>query len=548
MAAVVERFNRGHAQTLEGYPSEVIQTLFHLEGRPVSYTGRRYLLTALDTDYSAILLKSARQCEKSTNLSFLMLLPTVSISRYNTLYLSPSFTQTKEFSLSRFDEVAYGSPWVTKFRYSTKCKRAITLKTWTNGSANRFRYAYYTADRTRGIRADTLAVDEIQDILPENIPIAEQTMGHSAPHESAPQWHHRFYKRRIYAGTPKTLNNTIEHYWKISTQNTWMVPCRACGEWNGPLMEKNIGKHGPICAREGCRRPITPSEGLWHVERPGAEFLGLHITRLMVPIQGQPGGWLDWQKDVVSPYENYGKVEFYNEVLGYPCESESSAITEPELIAACTSPYGFINDPRKDLEGLLKSVRLFAGIDWGEARPSRTVLTIGGWFDQNTYSPIFIKRYEAHESQNPMEILEDIRKWCTLFAVEALGVDVGHGWGLNSELMKHFGAERIMQFAYIGGQGTPRWKYHRDTHKFSINRTAVMSEMFTDLKKFRIRLPAWNMFEKYSKDFLGIFVDYSPQLRTMMYNHNPGTPDDVFHSMLYSRLCGELFGRSYVAW
>jgi hypothetical protein len=75
-----------------------------------------------------------------------------------------------------------------------------------------------------------------------------------------------------------------------------------------------------------------------------------------------------------------------------------------------------------------------------------------------------------------------------------------------------------------------------------------MSELFTDIKKLRVRFPAWSQFEQYSRDILGIFVDYSPQLRTMLYNHNPNNPDDVFHSILYSRLCGDLFGKARIVW
>jgi hypothetical protein len=383
-------------------------------------------------------------------------------------------------------------------------------------------------------------VDEIQDILPDNIPIAEQCQGHSTRPVGVPDWAENYYKRRIYAGTPKTHNNTIEHYWAQSTQGIWMIRCPSCGDWNGPLGEKNIGKHGPCCQKSKCKRPVDPRTGMWLHQEPEKEFLGLHIPRLMVPLE-EYGGWVNWQKDVLDYYEHYSKVQFYNEVLGYPCDNAAMALSEADLQGCCEkvkkNPWYRLS--KFGQENHVRASRMFAGVDWGEARPSRTVLTIGGYYN-NHYIPIFVKRYEPHEHDDPLGIVDDIKKWCHQFKVIALGVDAGHGYGLNAELAKTFGWDRIMQFSYVGSG--PRLKYNRGTHKFSVNRTEVMSELFTDIRKQRVKLPCWEDFKPYAPDFTCIFVDYSPTLRTMMYSHNPGSPDDCFHSMLYSRMCAQFVG------
>ena len=88
------------------------------------------------------------------------------------------------------------------------------------------RYAFLNADRVRGIPADMVCIDEIQDVLTDNIPVIEECVSHSS------------FKYKLYAGTPKSLDNTLESLWvEDSTQNEWVVPCDSCGggdyrHWN----------------------------------------------------------------------------------------------------------------------------------------------------------------------------------------------------------------------------------------------------------------------------------------------------------------------------
>src|SRR6185369_4131171 len=73
----------------------------------------------------------------------------------------------------------------------------------------------------RGIPADFILIDEFQDILLENIPVIEECASHSE------------HKLFCYSGTPKSMDNAIEYYFsRFSTQNEWVVPCRAHGTPN----------------------------------------------------------------------------------------------------------------------------------------------------------------------------------------------------------------------------------------------------------------------------------------------------------------------------
>ena len=197
----------------------------------------------------------------------------------------------------------------------------IMEKQLVNRSKLTLRYAFPT-DRTRGIPAYLLAIDEFQDILQDNVPVMEQCLSH------APQT----YKRQIYSGTPKSLDNHLEYYRaNMSTQGEWVVPCDGCNHWN-ILGEKNIGKESLIC--EKCGKKLNPmcERAQWAnmcEYDPVKEAVGkLPHPQLMVP-------WLNWKKDILYNYENYSREKFYNEVLGISYDSGLRPLTTQQVRDCC---------------------------------------------------------------------------------------------------------------------------------------------------------------------------------------------------------------------
>ena len=93
-------------------------------------------------------------------------------------------------------------------------------KRFANGSLIHFRSAHLSPDRVRGITADQLAIDEIQDILADHIPVILETISHSN------------YKYQIYAGTPKTYENTLQQQWEKTTQCEFLIKCDGCNKYN----------------------------------------------------------------------------------------------------------------------------------------------------------------------------------------------------------------------------------------------------------------------------------------------------------------------------
>ena len=250
---------------------------------------------------------------------------------------------------------------------------------------------------TRGIPADMINIDEIQDIITDNIPVIEQCASHS------------YWKIFCYSGTPKSLDNTIEVYWAdFSTQNEWAVPCERHGvprdpstwHWN-ILGSRNIGKNGLICAKCGntisaghpnamwvSMQPVTPN----NVNR--VTFEGYRIPQIMVP-------WVDWG-EILTAKERYPTVQFNNEVLGLSYDSGARPLTRAQVKAICRKDIHFV-----DVEENARKCNghVFAGLDWGCHDDKTRILTNSGFkyfkdlsdedlvaqFDKNTRRMTFVE-------------------------------------------------------------------------------------------------------------------------------------------------------------
>lgn len=331
-----------------------------------SFEGRRHMVRCYDTPSKRLLLFCARQVEKSTLLGNIGLCYMSLIPQFKVLYVSPSATQTKTFSNDRVKEPLETSPVLKRFT-TTMLSQNIFEKQFVNWSKITLRYAYLNADRTRGVPANMLEMDEFQDVLHDNVPVIEQCLSHSPKH----------LKRQVYAGTPKSLDNHLEYYRaNMSTQGEWAVPCDAHGGETGRywniLGEKNIGKRGLVC--EKCHRLINPMhpEAQWVFMVKEAAWESYRIPQLMVP-------WVDWEHDILYNYEHYGRDKFYNECLGLSYDSGLRPLTLGQLKAVCNSSLSMKEKELETYRDLSYAQHIYAGIDWGCHDEDTRILTESGF-------------------------------------------------------------------------------------------------------------------------------------------------------------------------
>ncbi len=522
-----------------------VHNIIYLDGKKFDFSGRDYLMPIYDTPDKEILLKTARQVEKSTFLGNNLAVLCSIQPFFKCLYVSPSHSQTRQFSNEKLKTVLEGSPLIRRYLQDSRVSSQVFEKSFTNGSFIFLRSAFLSADRARGISADMLCIDEFQDILISNVPVMAQCLSHSK---------HGYH---LYTGTPKSFDNTIEVYWETSTMTEWMVPCTHCSsavghKWNF-LDAKNIGKNGPIC--KYCGKPINTSRGQWQISK-NSRLKGYRIPQLMVPwIAQEPDQW----NKLLYNFENYPESQFYNEVLGLSYDNASKPVTRSDVLQNCQSGLNLV-DPY-NLKGtpadakLVHKMVLFAGIDWGEGNDgagkdimgkiktaSYTVLTIGGYVGGKRFRVVYMKRYTGKEV-DPEFVVPDIIKICTNMGVKMIGTDWGHGWGVNNRLFRMYGPKRCAQFMYVDRQKEVR-KWDPVGYKIQLLRNHVMSEVFYQFKEGQFLFPPLEHWETFAKDMFNISTEYVEYTRQIRYVHRPSDPDDWFHSLLYCKQVAEMyFGR-----
>ena len=468
-----------------------------------------YDITVSDTDS---FVTDGLVTHNSTLLGNIALCYMSMVQSYKVLYVSPSATQTKTFSNDRIKEPIETSPVLKKFTTSMLSSN-ILEKQFINRSKITMRYAFLNADRCRGIPAWMLQLDEFQDIMSENIPVIEQCLSH-APER---------WKRFVYAGTPKSLDNNIEYYReRLSTQGEWVVPCERHlpAHWN-VLGEKNIGRKSLVC--EKCHKPIDPMgpRSQWANMVKEAPFESYRIPQLMVP-------WKPWD-EIVLDYERYPRDKFYNEVLGISYDSGTRPLTTDQMRAVCNENVHMVDSD--NYRQLSFSQPIFAGIDWGTGEHSYTVLVLATYIDMK-FRVFYAHRFTGVETE-PVRQLELICDLLNFFNVQVVGTDYGGGFDRNDHLIRKFGPTRIWKYQYLARTGL---KVEWDTKlgRFKVHRTEVMSDIFNAIKRGKDcefpRYEEWR--DPYGQDFLNIFSEYSDSMRMIQYKHGVDKPNDTFHAFV----------------
>jgi len=491
------------------------------------FEGREYLRRIYDSDADKILLTCGRQVEKSTTLGNRLLCYSSLVNNFRALFVAPSAEQAKVFSVDRIRDVIECSPLLQAY-VPAKIGQAVFFKKFVNFSQIRLRYAYLTADRVRGIPADLVCIDELQDILVDNIPIIEQCAFHS------------HYKLFLYSGTPKSEDNTIAHYWTdFSTQNEWVVPCDRHGTPNDPstwhwnvLTETNIGAKGLVCDR--CYKPIDARNphAKWAAMNPKTEsnkdkvtFEGYRIPQIMVP-------WVDWD-EILEAQEQYPRAQFMNEKLGMSYDSGVRPITKGQLQACCKAHVRMTDI--ETFKQLAQGRPIWAGIDWGTGEGSYTVISFGGYFGTGNFCIFWVHRFTGQDLE-PERQLDLISQMISQLRVHIVGVDYGGGFHPNDTLVRRFGPQKIIKYQY-----NPRQKkkiyWEPNLNRYMCHRSEVMSDIFNAMKRKMVDLPCWeDFFDPYGQDILNVFSEYNQRLRMTEYKHAPGKTDDAFHSILYCML------------
>lgn len=390
------------------------------------------------------------------------------------------------------------------------CTDFVYEKTLLNGSTINLTYASTDADRARGISANSLFLDEIQDMTHDVFPVLEETLSHAE----------RPYK--IYAGTPKTLNNAMETHWKNSTQCEWLISCTGCGEWVFQD-EKMIREGGPACP--GCGRGIEPQFGKWVAfGKEDADFMGFRIPQTMVPWMMNPSKW----KELTRKLKNFPQQQFYNEVMGLAHERGANPLVDADLKKCCREDLGImeVRPANRYFDAF------FAGIDWGAGMGSYTVLSIVGMHEGKVWVP-YMRRFAPEKDEIDFQV-EECARIIARYGCSLVGCDWGGGYAQNKSLAMALSGQADVIQLYESGVKKRDISYQKDSRLYTMNRSMGLSMVIQGIKNQDYVLPRWSEFEQFAEDFTGVFEDWNRALRCTVYDHPDGIPDDCVHSLMFA--------------
>jgi hypothetical protein len=316
-----------------------------------------------------MLMVAGRQVSKSTVLAYRNVTRSSMLDNFRTLFVTPLFEQVRRFS-ANYVKPAIELSFIRERIVDPGCDSQVLQKSLSNGATMTFTYAFRDCDRARGIPCDVVTFDEVQDIDINHIPIIRECTSQSR------------YKLEEYAGTPKTMDNTIAKLWRDSSQGEWVIRCSSCGHMNVPSIEEDllnmILAPGLSCGK--CHELVDARNGFWEHKFPDRihSFFGVHIPQPIMPMHFAEQR--DW--DILYEKVNTGKKStVYNEVLGESCDAGAKIIPMDLLKKSSVLPFLIGTKGARLHRERTQFQSVSLGIDWGghgEKGDSLTALVVTG--------------------------------------------------------------------------------------------------------------------------------------------------------------------------
>lgn len=518
--------------------SQWVTNFLYLDGKPFSLQHYPFYVDVYDQVHQAILLKTCRQVAKSTTIGNDIIMNACLRPFWKSLFIAPSQEQTARFSQTRLGKVMAYSPRLQGRWVTGDLSSRVFLKMFKNGSEVALSYASDNPDRVRGISADEVFYDEVQDILyDEVIPVVNEVLSNSD------------YKFERFCGTPKTMENTIERLWQWSTQTEWAMRCDGCGKFVIFMDDRCIGKNGPICV--SCGAYVNVRQGLWVDQHTypaghtGKNIKGYHISQFMLP-KNVPASMPNDSKSqelaarrwraILEKFTTYPTSKFKNEVIGLSDSLGSRLITREELEAFCTSHVV------TDIPTTTKRYdAIAAGVDWsggGGEGNSLTVLWIWGVSRADDFHRMRVETlyFKIFPDNNPISggIVDEIITLCVHYNVDLVLGDAGGGALANDYLRSALGMKaRQVQYRSVmsANAGKPAF-YWNKLDRYMAERTTMIDHFLVYVKNGGASFAVPNQMNEPFRHMLSIYEDVSPSGQKV-WKRTAGEPDDALHAMVF---------------
>jgi hypothetical protein len=294
--------------------------------------------------------------------------------KYNqgSLYLFPTRDDVKDFSKARFDPLIEANPFIGAHVQSTDAqniKRIGKGFLYLRGarSTKNVGGAKKSSSQLKSIPVDRIVFDEMDEIEPDMITLAEERVSHSD------------VKEMMYLGTPTIPEYGIDHMYQQSDQRVWMVECKHCGkeasldlEFPASIKRKVDGTAFRCCIY--CGREVYPRHGHWVAQYPSRskDMVGWWISQLN-SVYVDPTHILNLYED--PPHGDLSEI--MNSKLGRAYIPAENKITEQEVFSTCGSEPMLSNHKGPTCMGVDVGAKLHVVIAERKTRNTLKVIRMG---------------------------------------------------------------------------------------------------------------------------------------------------------------------------
>lgn len=343
---LLERISSGLKRRSITKPSEWAETYRVMPNGPWRFKYHPWLKEMHDSENQFNVGMKAAQMgftETMLNLAFY----TIDVKGKDCLYVLPSKTpDASDFSSSRFDGALELSDYLSKLFSDVKNvghKRAGAANLYIRGSQSR--------SGLKSIPVSTLILDEVEEMVQENIPLAfERQSG-------------QLFDEKItwLISTPTIPNKGIHKYFKQSTQESFFFRCPSCSK----LINLTFPESLVITAEDGldprlkdthliCKecKAVLPHEtkSSWLKDAyyvpayPDRDSRGFTVNQLYSSAIRPHEFALSYFKGLTNPAD---ETEFFNSKLGTTHIVDGARVTDEQIEIAMRSGQFRITDPVK---------------------------------------------------------------------------------------------------------------------------------------------------------------------------------------------------------
>ena len=513
----------------------LLPLLLRLKGQPYGL-GQHFPMEPLFSlrPPRSLVFKTGRQVSKSTGLAAQGCVQAATIPYFSSLYVAPRYDQTRRFSNNYVRPFLSESP-LGHALLNSAAEQSVLQRTFKNGAAMHFSFAFLDAERIRGYSADQCRFDEVQDIDPDFLPVITEVLSASK------------YDLRQYTGTPKTLDNVLSELWDRSSQAEWIIPCMACNRLNVSTTDQDLHKMihetGLVCAH--CGKLLDAGLGHWEHRYPEKRglFTGYHVPQVILPMHySQPHKWAS----IIEARDEWSKAKYLNEKLGEACDVRVNLISKSDIIAASSLPFD--NDIKATTPLLNNYLCRTMGVDWGGGGikgESYTTMAIMGHKPDGGSDLLFGMRFANATDASDEAVM--VLKYFRMFGCHLLAHDFGGAGAIRETLLIQFGfpIKQLFPAAYVCATSADMVTYKAPVGTstrayYSVDKARSLVLMCQLIRHKVLKFPRFETWKSLANDILSLVEDkrsLASGSDVYLITKKATQTDDFAHSINLATLC-----------